>query len=161
MTFKTSLDKLSIVITISVTIIFALIIIGQYATIRDGDKTIPNYITFVLLLIHSIAFSFWPKSYTLNTDKLIINRPLINVKINRSDIKSVEQIGKDKLRYTFRMFGVGGLFGYYGNFVNSTLGSMTWYATRRDKAVLITTLENKKIIVTPDSPEEFVASFNS
>ena len=59
------------------------------------------------------------------------------------------------------MFGVGGLFGYYGNFVNSTLGSMTWYATRRDKAVLITTLENKKIIVTPDSPEEFVASFNS
>ena len=149
MIFKTSLDKLSMVVTIGITLIFGLIIIGQYATIRDGDNTIPNYLTFVLLLIHSIAFSFWPKSYTLTADKLIINRPLINVKINRSDIKSVEQIGKDKFGYTFRMFGVGGLFGYYGKFVNATLGSMTWYATRRNKAVLITTLENKKIIVNP------------
>lgn len=161
MIFKTSLDGLAKVITIGITILFAFIIIGQYAIISDGDKTISHYTTIALLLIHFIAFSFWPKSYTLTTDKLIINRPLLSADINRSDIKSVEQISKDKLRYAVRMFGVGGLFGYYGKFVNSTMGSMTWYATRRDKVVLITTIKNKKIVVTPDNPEEFVANFNS
>ncbi len=161
MIFKTSLDKLAMVITIGITILFAFIIIGQYVIITDGDKKIPFYTTVTLLLIYFIAFAFWPKNYILTKDKLVINRPLFNANINRSDIKSVEQIGKDKLRFAFRMFGVGGLFGYNGKFVNSTLGSMTWYATRRDKAVLITTLENRKIVVTPDNPEELVANLNS
>jgi hypothetical protein len=51
---------------------------------------------------------------------------------------------------------MGGLFGYYGNFVNFSLGRMTWYATRRDKPVLVKTTDNRKIIVTPDDPDTFV-----
>jgi hypothetical protein len=33
---------------------------------------------------------------------------------------------------------------------------MTWYATRRDKAVLIVTKQQKKYIITPDQAQEFV-----
>ena len=33
---------------------------------------------------------------------------------------------------------------------------MIWYATRRDKAVLIKTTSNLNIIVTPDDYEKFV-----
>ncbi len=38
------------------------------------------------------------------------------------------------------------------------MGAMTWYATRRNNYVLITT-NNNKIIITPDNPENFVKEF--
>lgn len=37
---------------------------------------------------------------------------------------------------------------------------MTWYATRKDKTVLVQIINNKKIILTPDELEKFVANFN-
>ncbi|RYY97680.1 MAG: hypothetical protein EOO11_10230 [Chitinophagaceae bacterium] len=47
---------------------------------------------------------------------------------------------------------MGGLFGYYGRFANRALGSMTWYATRRDGGLLIHLGGGKKILITPDDP---------
>ena len=70
-------------------------------------------------------------------------------------------IDKKDIRNCVRTFGVGGLFGYYGCFANFTFGSMTWYATRKDKAVLITTNTNKKVLVTPNDPVAFIAAFNA
>ena len=37
---------------------------------------------------------------------------------------------------------------------------MTWYATRQDRTVLVETVDGKKIIITPDEAEKFVADFN-
>jgi hypothetical protein len=37
---------------------------------------------------------------------------------------------------------------------------MTWYATRRNNVVLVTTIHQKKIILTPNEPEKFVTAFN-
>ena len=159
MTFTTSLDRLAKGVTIGVTILFATIIIEQFISFTDGDSTIPVSIPILLLLVYFLAFGFQPISYVLTPEQLIIHRLISNVKINRTEIKSVEQIDKTRLRLTIRIFGVGGLFGYFGKFLNTKLGSTTWYATRRDKAVLITTVNNKKIVITPDNPEEFVASF--
>jgi hypothetical protein len=68
-------------------------------------------------------------------------------------------LDKEKIGWAIRTFGVGGLFGYYGKFANTKLGSMTWYATRKDRAILVRTIDNKKIILTPDEPEKFVADF--
>lgn len=161
MTFSTSLDKLAKGVTIGITILFgSIIMMALYSVLNDEEKNIPAYISIGLLLIYFFAYAFRPGNYTLTNDKLIVHRPLTNMSINRTDIKSVEQIDKEKLEQTFRTFGVGGLFGYYGKFANKKLGSMTWYATRRDKAVLMTTIDNKKIILTPDNPAEFVANFN-
>ena len=96
----------------------------------------------------------------MTNDTLIVHRLLLNVKIDRTQIKSVELIDKEKIKTSLRTFGVGGLFGYFGNFVNMDLGKMTWYATRRDKVVLVQTIDNRKIILTPNEPEKFVADFN-
>jgi hypothetical protein len=38
---------------------------------------------------------------------------------------------------------------------------MKWYATRMSNAVLITTGNNKKIVLTPDDPELFVKRLQS
>jgi len=161
MTYKASLDKTAIIITISVTILFAVIIGGQYSIIRDAGSAVPIYTTTACLLIYFLAFAFRPIHYTLTSDELIVNRPLLNVHIKTAGIKSVELIEKKAIRGCIRIFGVGGLFGYYGSFANFSLGRMTWYATRRDKPVLVKTTDNRKIIVTPDDPDKFVNELNA
>lgn len=160
MTYKTSLDNLAKGITIGVTIVFAIIIIGQYSIIKEAGKATPIYTIVALLLIYFIAFVFRPINYNLTADKLIIHRLFADVKIDRNQIKSVELLDKDKIGWAIRTFGVGGLFGYYGKFANRKLGSMTWYATRKDRTVLVQTVDNKKIILTPNDPDRFVADFN-
>ncbi len=161
MKFKASLDKLAKVVTIAVTILFTSIIIGQLVLIPDSVQYTSFITVFILLLIYLIVFLFRPICYNITDESLVIHRPLTDIKIDLNDIKNVELLDKERLKWTIRTFGVGGLFGYWGRFANSKIGVMTWYATRRDKAVLITTFNNKKIVLTPDEPELFVSNIIS
>jgi len=161
MTYKTSLDKTAITITISVTILFAVIIGGQYSIIKDAVRAIPMYTTAACLLIYFIAFAFRPINYVVTKEEIVVRRPILNVHIKRADIKSAELIERNKITGSIRTFGVGGLFGYYGNFANFSLGRMTWYATRKDKPVLVKTINDKKIIFTPNDSDKFVSEINS
>jgi hypothetical protein len=116
---------------------------------------------FQPIVFEFIAFAFRPLSYEITAQQVVIHRIFMPVKISTESIKSVEIIDKDKIRPALRTFGVGGLFGYFGKFANFTVGSMTWYATRRNNTVLIITKDNKKIILTPDEPVKFVGEFQS
>ena len=95
----------------------------------------------------------------MTNDKFIIHRLIKDVKIDRKNIKSIELIDRQKISWSLRTFGIGGLFGYFGNFANSKMGRMTWYATRRDRTVLVVTNGGKKIILTPDDPEKLITDF--
>ena len=161
MIYKTSLDNLAKGVTIGVTILFAFIIFEQYSIIKEAGRAIPIFTTVALLLIYFITFAFRPINYKLSADQLIIHRLLSDVRIERDQIKSVEYLDKEKIGWAVRTFGVGGVFGYFGEFANTKIGSMTWYATRRNKTVLVKTISNKNIILTPDEPEQFVSNFNS
>jgi len=160
MTYKASLDNLAKGVTIGVTILFAgIIFLSMVSISKDAERAIPISISIALILIYFIVFALRPIDYEISADQLIIHRLFADAKIDRNQIKSVELVDKDKIGWTIRTFGVGGLFGYYGKFANTKLGSMTWYATRRDKTVLVQTMNGNKIILTPDKPEKFVADF--
>ena len=156
MTFKASLDGLAKGVTISVSALFAIVVAGQVYLYLSGSHFSAFITAIPILLIYFATYSFRPIGYDITNDELIIHRTFRNVVIKRKEIKTVEAINKDQMKWTIRTFGVGGLFGYYGEFVNSNLGDMTWYATRRDKTVLIETIDDKKLIVTPDEPEAFI-----
>lgn len=96
MIYKTSLDKLAKGITIGVTILFAVIIIGQYSIIKNEGRATTIYTTAILLLIYFIAFAFRPITYEISADKLTIHRLFLDVKINLNQIKSVELLNKEK-----------------------------------------------------------------
>ena len=160
MTYTTSLDKLAKGTTFFVTVLFIAIVIGQLFSIEDGEIAAAVITTFVLLIIYFGTFLFRPISYKLNDNELIIHRSISDIKINRHEIKHVEHLEKSTLAWSWRVFGVGGLFGYWGKFTNSKLGSMTWYATRRNKAVLIEMISHKKIIITPNELDKFVSDYN-
>jgi len=161
MTFKASLGLTAIIVTAVVTILFAILIGGQYAIIKDAGRALPIYTTTACVLIYLIAYAFRPVSYIVTQNEIVVKRPLLNVHINRTDIASAEIIDRGKLRISIRTMGTPGIFGFSGTFYNLTYGRMTWYVTRRDRPVLIRTKNNKKIVLTPNEPEKFIKQFNN
>lgn len=159
MIYKTSLDNVSKGISIGIGILYASILYGHFTSIPQIGWFPPVLLAVVLGGSYLLAFLYKPLHYEMRDDVLMVHRLLKDVIILRTSIVSIEVLDKEKLNATIRLFGVGGLFGYYGKFRNKQLGTMTWYATRRDHAVLVKTNEGKKIVLTPDDPTGFIASF--
>lgn len=158
MKFKTTLDKLAKVVTAVVTILFASVIVAQLVMLAEAFNYTSVITMIVMIVIYLIVLLFRPISYEITESMVCINRPLFDINFPINEIKSVEILEESRLSGVVRLFGVGGLFGYWGKFYSSKIGTMTWYATRRDQAILITTKEDKKIVLTPDEPENFVST---
>ncbi len=153
--YKASLDLLAIVITLLVLGLF--IFIGQFSVkgllSAKGDISVIIIQALVLFFLAATFFGCWffaPSSYSVNDRFLIINRPVGNIKFPISSIKTIQQLNPGEMKAVIRTFGVGGLFGYYGNHYSSKFGNVIFYATRLNRKVLIETREGKKIIITPD-----------
>jgi hypothetical protein len=160
MIFRTSMDKLTKGITIGFTILFFATNLAVFSFNLEENLLSSSLLLIGLTFMYSLVYIYRPIKYQLTDSFLIIHRNISDVRIERDRIKNIEQIHKDELRYAIRVFGVGGVFGYYGKFRTSKKGMMTWYATRRDRFVLVETVEGKKIILTPDEPEKMIIELN-
>ncbi len=155
--FKSSLDALARNLTIVLTVLFASMVVFHIGVVNDTGKTASLFVIIFLLLIYLSSYLFHPQGYIVTKDAIIIKRTISPVTIVRSNILSVGQVDDNSLSGSIRLFGVGGLFGYFGKFSNRKLGTMMWYATRRNSnVILIITTDQKKFIVTPDEPAAFV-----
>jgi len=158
MKFTTSLDRLATIVTWGVSLLFITIIGVQVKELIHEFSTLSLIVIIMLLLVYLFTFLLRPLHYTITDTALIIQRPLSSKKIARADIEALELFINGELNWAIRTFGVGGLFGYFGRFFKGSIGSMTWYATRRNKAVLIRTKKGDRIVVTPDDYEGFVTA---
>lgn len=159
MTHKASLDKFVKVTTVAINILFAVSIISFFTVMKELGLAFTLISGIFLLLVFGLAYAYRPMSYTINDSSLIIHRPIKDLEIERYKIVSVEVLDPEKIAYSLKTFGVGGYYGYFGKFANTKMGSMTWYATRKDNTVLVRTTEDEKIILTPDDPQAFVADY--
>lgn len=153
MIFKASMDTPAKVVTVVITIVFAAIILVQFPSIEGESPAL--YITAILFITYGMAYLYRPLNYTLTEKDLLIKRPIGTVRIPRVSITAINPIERKKIRGAIRTFGVGGLFGYYGKFYTFSIGSMTWYMTNRNKALLLTTTSQRKILISPDERERF------
>src|SRR5690348_4513718 len=97
MIFKTTLDKTAITITVIFTLSFAFIIATQYLIAAPGNAVRSLYVTIIFLVIYCLSFAFHPTAYKVTPDALIICRPIWNVQIKRTDIKSIAIIDKKEI----------------------------------------------------------------
>lgn len=157
MKYKASKDNVVKIITTCVILLFVFL---AQQCIRDlisaTDSTAIVIQIGVLILLISIillCYVLSPRFYLLNEKDLIINKVLKSRLIKYGEILEVKPITKVDLKGTYRTFGVGGLFGYYGKFRNHQLGAMTWYATQGKNYTLLILKSGEKIILTPDDVE--------
>ena len=158
-TFTTSLDKFNKTTTIIVVVILATILLTIFFLTPTEEKNMAISLAILLIIAFIVVYLLRPNNYSVSSDKLLIHRAISNIEIDRNNIQMVKEIDESQVKNSIRTFGVGGFFGNFGKFWNSTLGNMTWYVTRKNNFVLVETKDQKKIILTPDKPEEFVASF--
>jgi hypothetical protein len=159
MIFKATLDKTSKLFTIGMPVLLIGFAIGPklWSTPVNGSAAIIGSI--ILVFTYIITYALSPTSYEIKEDSMIIHRPLKDVIIHRSEIVEVHQMEEGKLARSMRLFGSGGLFGYFGLFWNKEFGTMTWYATRRDQAMMIITSSPKKLVITPDETDAFMQAY--
>lgn len=150
MTFTTSSDEIVRKKTAGVFILFT--ILPLFNLFHSADKWI-WYLGFFLFFMLILLFTYLhrPTQYQVDNDKIVIYRPKGNIEINLQDIARVDRIHHDLLKNSTR----GGAFGYFGKF-DTDLGKIRFYATRRDKLVMLTKHDKTKIILTPDQDDEFI-----
>lgn len=155
MLFNASFDKAAVIVTVIVTMLFCAIITMLLLFIVNALPLLAWLMIIFLVGIYFLCFSAHPIKYSIAGKELVVHRPFANIKINITTIKSAVIIDRGSISAA-RIFGSGGFFGYWGSFANYSLGKMTWYVTRRDTAVLVETVAGKKIVLSPDQPEQFV-----
>lgn len=110
----------------------------------------------ILAIVMAVSYYFSIRHYEISDGKLMVRRPFDAIQIPLGNISDVHTVDRKSLRRTVRTFGIGGLFSYTGTFWNKEFGSMTWYVTRMDKAVLMVDAKGTKVVVSPDEAERFV-----
>ncbi|HRN47649.1 MAG TPA: PH domain-containing protein [Niabella sp.] len=149
------------IITTAVIILFLGLGIMQISPALRVDVFLALSAPTLFLIILVVTYGLSVTKYEISSYELVICRPFKNKIIPKKDITSAERIYKQDLKWTFRVFGSGGLFGIYGNFFNKKIGTMNWFVTREDRLILIKTSIGKKYVVSPDEPEKFLDTLKS
>ena len=113
---------------------------------------------FALVLVGAYAWS--PRGYTISERSIIVQRLIGNVRIPLGGIREVRAATAADFRGCMRLFGNGGLFGYYGLFRTSKLGKCTWYVTNRSNAVVVVT-SAKTAVFSPDDMDGFLTAIRA
>ncbi len=153
-----SLDQLAKIVTMIISALFVGIFVFQWFHVEEFGLLAVVLTQFFLVATYFFAYFLRPTELMLHERVFIINRLLFPVKIDFSQIVSVRQIGREDISGSLRLFGVGGLFGYFGIFTNLKFGKMTWYVTNRNQVLLIQTKE-KKIIISAEDPALLTTDF--
>jgi hypothetical protein len=148
--FAASWDNLVKGITVSVLmLIISLLIV--FSTILDDLPLMIGIITlYGSILI--IPYLWAPQGYTVKGHAVIVKRLV-------GDLKFQVEREPERWNWTWwglRLFGSGGLYGYYGFFTFRNLGRVRMYATNRHNLVLLKDEKNRKILLSPTNPEEFI-----
>lgn len=106
----------------------------------------------VMLAVMLVCEGYAPQRLEIGADSIVVLRRYDSINIYRSQLKSIERLPDDALRYALRAGGVGGLFGYFGRFYTRKLGYFSLYATRLDNLFLLTRYDGGRIVLSCDEP---------
>jgi hypothetical protein len=147
MSFKASYDTTTKVISAAIFILFLMIAADTKSLVSEG----------IFALLFAAAYAWSPTGYEIAEGQVVIRRWIGNVRIPVNGIREIRLATRDDLSGSMRLFGSGGLFGYYGLFRNSKLGAGNWYVTDRSRSVVLVG-DSGTAIVSPDNPADFIAA---
>lgn len=104
-----------------------------------------------------MCYAYSPRAYTVQDGAILVNRLIGSVRIPLDGIREIREARADDLEGCIRLFGNGGLFGYYGLFRTSKLGNSWWYVTNSENDVVVLT-NSKTFVLSPDDADRFVAT---
>ena len=143
---------------LTVVTLIVLAVVQGVMMLNEVEWEVSAVVLTLSILVVAISFLFAPSSYGIDGTHLYIRRPLLPIQIRFNDILEVRRLNDQEMEFTLRLFGSGGLFGFFGLFYSRKLGWQRWYATRTGDLVGIVTNTKGWLVLSPDSPEAFVAA---
>ena len=108
----------------------------------------------------AISYAYSPKGYEIWGRSIVVRRLIGNASVPLDEVRELRKATAEDFRGCIRLWGNGGLFGYYGLFRTAKLGKCTWYVTNRRNAVVLVT-SVKTVLFSPDDTDGFVAAIQS
>ena len=124
MTFSASYDR-------TTKIISAVVCLGLLAVIFAVHSIA---LACLSLLVMFLGYAYSPRAYGFDGRAISVKRLAGSVRIPLDEVRAARKATPDDFRGCIRLWGSGGLFGYYGLFSTSKLGRSTWYVTNRSNA---------------------------
>jgi hypothetical protein len=150
MTFSASYDR-------NTKIISAIVCLGLLAVI----VAVHNFVlTSLSLLVIFLCFAYSPRGYLFAGRSILVKRLAGTARVPLDELREARRATPDDFRGGIRLWGSGGLFGYYGLFSTTKLGKSTWYVTNRSNSVVVVTAA-KTVLFSPDGAEEFLAAIRA
>ena len=140
-----------VTICVFAVMIFVMIVFGFVA----GSLSI---LVGMLVLYSAILGSLYlwaPRAYTVTDNKIVVKRLL-------GDFQITVAQKPERWRWTWwgiRLFGSGGLYGYYGCFSFRGLGRVCMHATNRNNLVLVKDEKGRRFLLSPSEPDKFIQLF--
>lgn len=159
MDYKTSLDAPAKALTWAGCAIFGMLSLYQLYTYSRSPREMVDAVAVVAQIASfaGIVLFTWlysPQGYSVRDGELVIHRPWKPVTIPLTEIRSVQLLSPEDVSpfSGLRMFGVGGLFGYYGVFFLPRLGGyVRFYLRNKENPILLNTTGGR-LLLSPDSP---------
>ena len=109
------------------------------------------------LLLVCLTYAYSPRGYEISDRFVVVDRLIGSVRVPFESIREIRRATTDDLRWCIRLWGSGGMFGYFGLFRTSALGIATWYVTNRRNIVVVIT-DSKTVLFSPDNVDAFLAA---
>jgi hypothetical protein len=150
MTFSASYDRTAQIISAFV----CLVLLGAPVAIHQVVLLCVSL--FVLLLVYAYS----PRGYVLADREMLVKRLAGTVRMALDDVREVRTAVPEDFRGCKRLWGSGGMFGYYGLFSTTKLGKTTWYVTNRANSIVVITA-SKTVLISPGEPDRFLAAIHA
>jgi hypothetical protein len=150
MRFSTSYDR-------NTKILSTIVCMGLLAVIIIVHNLV---LTCLSLLVMVLCFVYSPRGYVLSGRSILVKRMAGTIRISIDELREARRATPDDFRGGIRLWGSGGLFGYYGLFSTAKLGRSTWYVTNRSNGVVLITAA-KTVLFSPDDVDVFLAAIRA
>ena len=117
-------------------------------------NTLHFWLGILSLIPIVVAALFTVRGYSVSGNAVLVQRLFWSTSLSLAGLQSVE-FRPDVVRGSIRTFGNGGFFSFTGYYRNKDLGSYRAFVTD-PKRVVALRFPKGAVILSPDTPEEFV-----
>ena len=135
------------------TVVFVIVV---FVTVLTRNVVIGG-VTGALL---ALSFLYSIRGYEITAGAIVVRRFLGKVIIPLDSVRGIRAATPDDFAGAIRLWGNGGVFGYYGLFQTTKLGKCSFYVTNRDKTVVVATTDRTFVLSPADVPG-FLAAVNA
>jgi hypothetical protein len=118
------------------------------------------FIGVLAICVVGLSHAYSPRGYVVSGESITVRRLIGNVNIPLQGVREARITTPDDMRFCMRLWGSGGLFGYYGRFSTAKLGRSTWYVTDRKNMVVVRTAATT-VLFSPDDINGFLAAIGT